>query len=118
MKAFVISCCSLLLIFALIIVNYFYINNIYKYMLNEASAITTDNTEKIISLIDYWNKRKIAISLSIPHRISDELERNLQLLKIKVLGETKSDFEETKQLLLYSIEEMKIHAGISVDALF
>jgi hypothetical protein len=35
-----------------------------------------------------------------------------------VLGETKSDFEETKQLLLYSIEEMKIHAGISVDALF
>ena len=118
MKAFVISCCSLLLIFALIIVNYFYIINIYKHMLNEASAITTDNAEKISSLIDYWNTRKIAISLSIPHRISYELEINLQLLKIKVLSETKSDFEETKQLLLYSIEEMKIHAGISADALF
>ena len=118
MKAFVISCCSLLLIFALIIVNYFYIINIYKYMLNEVSAITTDNPERISSLLDYWNKRKIAISLSIPHRISDELERNLSLFKIKVLSETKSDFEETRQLLLNSIEEMKLHAGISADTFF
>jgi hypothetical protein len=87
-------------------------------MTNETSEITLSSIDKVTALLDYWNKRRIFISLSVPHRISDELEKNLQLLKTKVMNETKSDFEEIKQLLLNSIEELRIHAGISADALF
>lgn len=118
MRAFIISCSTLLLILSLIIVNFFYIINIYKHMTNETSEITLSSIDKVTTLLDYWNKRRIFISLSVPHRISDELEKNLQLLKIKVMNGTKSDFEEIKQLLLNSIEELRIHAGISADALF
>ena len=117
MKAFIISFGTLLLIFALLIINYFYIINIYKYMISEISHINIDDAERISSLLNYWNKHRIIISLSIPHRISDELESNLILLKTKIENGTKYDFEETRQLLLNSIEELRIHAGISADAL-
>ena len=117
MKAFIISFSTLLLIFALLIINHFYIINIYKYMTNEISLINIDEADKVSSLLNYWNKHRIIISLSIPHRISDELESNLILLKTKIENGTKYDFEETRQLLLNSIEELRIHAGISADAL-
>ena len=117
MKAFIISFGTLLLIFALLIINHFYIINVYKYMAAEISFINIDETDKVSSLLDYWNKHRIIISMSIPHRISDELESNLILLKTKIENGTKYDFEETRQLLLNSIEELRIHAGISADAL-
>ena len=86
-------------------------------MTNEVSIITTESMNEMTSLVNFWDKRKIFVCLSIPHRISDELEKNLQLFKTKVFFNTKYDFEETRQLLLNSIEEMKLHAGISADTL-
>ena len=120
MKSFVISIVTLLLVFGVIIWNFFYINNIYAYMSEVVTELHQDEESKIKveELWKSWKKKSVLIALSVPHRISDELERNLTILKSRVQEGSKSDFLEAKELLLNSIEEMRIHAGASLDSIF
>jgi len=118
MKIFIVSIVALLLVFGLVIGNYFLINNIYDRMLKEVNNLTEASVMEIDSLVKYWDKKRIIVSLSIPHRISDELERNLVVLEAKIKHESYSEFEEIRAFLINSIEEMKIHAGLSFDTVF
>ena len=118
MKAFIISTCTLLLVFAIVILNYFYVLKVYSHMENEIKEIEIVSKDKASSLLNYWEKERMYVSLSVPHRILDDLEKNLSIFVTKIREGTKIEFEETRQLLLNSIEEMKIHAGISADTLF
>ncbi len=120
MKSFVISIVTLLLVFGVIIWNFFYINNIYAYMSEAVTELRQDEASKIEvdKLWKNWKKKSTIIALSIPHRISDELEKNLTVLRSRVYEGSKSDFLEAKELLLNSIEEMRIHAGASLDSIF
>lgn len=115
MKILTISFSTLILVFALVVWNFFLINNIYEYMTKEVTALKEDSYESIASLIQYWNKKRILISLSIPHRVSDELEKNLIIMKAKIEHQSIYEFEEARYSLLNSLEEMKVHAGISLD---
>lgn len=118
MKAFITALCTLIIIFGIIIGNYLYILNIYKSMIDSVSRLTMDSSNEVNELISYWRKRSTYIALSVPHKISDEIERNLLLLKAKLENKLDNGFFEAKELLLNSIEEMKIHAGISADSIF
>jgi len=118
MKSFIISCCTLLLVFTVIILNYFYVLKICKYMIKEASETSVSDVNNATSLFEYWKKRRIYIALSVPHRVSDELEKNLLIFISRAQEGTKSTFEESRNLLVNSIEEVKIHAGISADTVF
>ena len=120
MKAFIISIVTLLLVFGVIIWNFFYIINIYEYMSQTVTGLEPDEASRksVDEVWNTWRKKSIIIAISIPHRISDELEKNLIILKSKVYEGTNMGFEESKQLLLNSIEEMRIHAGASIDSIF
>lgn len=120
MKSFVISIVTLLLVFGVIIWNFFYINNIYAYMSETVTELSQDEASKIkVDILwESWKKKGVLIALSVPHRISDDIEKNLTILRSRVHEGSKSDFLEAKELLLNSIEEMRIHAGASLDSIF
>ena len=118
MKILIVSIVALVLVFGLVIGNYFLINNIYEHMLLEVNNLQIDSGAEIDSLINYWNKKRVIVSLSVPHRISDELERNLLVLDAKIKYGSYVEFEEVRASLLNSIEEMKVHAEISLDTVF
>jgi len=120
MKAFVISIVTLLLVFGVIIWNFLYINNIYAYMSETVTELSQDEASmvKVDELWKSWKRKSVLIALSVPHRISDEVERNLTILRSRVHEGSRADFLEAKELLLNSIEEMRIHAGASLDSIF
>ena len=118
MKILIVSIVALLLVFGLVIGNYFLINKIYDYMLKEVNDLTEESVSEIDSLIKYWNKKRMIVSLSVPHRISDELERNLLILEAKIKHGSYVEFAEARASLLNSIEEMRVHAGVSIDTIF
>ena len=118
MKILIVSIAALALVFGLVIGNYFLINDIYDRMLLEVNNLSEGASAEIDALVKYWNKKRMIVSLSVPHRISDELERNLLILKAKIKHGSYVEFEEVRASLLNSIEEMRVHAGVSLDTIF
>ena len=120
MRAFIIAILTLTLVFGLIIWNFFYINNIYVNMAESVTELKADSSSlpDAKRLYEYWKSKQTIIALSVPHRISDEIERNLVSLIGKLSEDTPNDFEEARLLTLNSIEEMIVHAGISADSIF
>ncbi|MBQ9743786.1 MAG: hypothetical protein IJW19_01535 [Clostridia bacterium] len=120
MKSFVISILTLAIICGVIIWNYVYINKIYDYMNETVNALECNEVSaiKVDELWSFWKKKSIVIAISIPHRVSDDLERNLVILRTKLKEGSNYEFEESKSLVLNSIEEMRIHAGASLDSIF
>jgi len=120
MKSFVISIITLILVFVVIIWNFFYINNIYVNMTDAIKDLKPDvpSSIKVKEIYNYWKSKSVFIALSVPHRISDEIEKNLIILMGRILESSNIGFEEARLLALNSIEEMKVHAGISADSIF
>ncbi|MBQ8392407.1 MAG: hypothetical protein IJX51_01415 [Clostridia bacterium] len=120
MKSFAISILTLAIICGVIIWNYAYINKIYNYMNETVNSLECNEVSaaKAEELWRFWKKKNIVIALSIPHRVSDELERNLVVLRTKLKNGSNYEFEESKSLVLNSIEEMRIHAEASLDSIF
>lgn len=120
MKAFIISICTITLIFGVIIWNFFYINNIYVYMTDTVTEfeLNEESVKKAEALWEYWKRKSVIIALSIPHRVSDELEKNLVILQAKLRSGSDFELDEAKALTLNSIEEMRIHASASFDSVF
>lgn len=120
MKSFIISIIILLLIFGIIIWNFFYINNIYENMEKSVKELKHDSSSlpRAEKIYEYWKSKQTVIALSVPHRISDEIEKNLLTLIGKLSEESSTGFDEARLLTLNSIEEMIVHAGISADSIF
>ncbi len=120
MKSFVISIVILILIFGVIIWNFFYINNIYVNMTEAVNALSGDSSSlpEAERIYEYWKSKQTVIALSVPHRISDEIEKNLLTMIGRLSEDSPEGFEEARLLALNSIEEMIVHAGISADSIF
>ena len=120
MKSFIISIITLTIVFGVIIWNFFYINNIYVSMTESVNELRRPDAslKDAEKLYKYWKDKSILIALSVPHRISDEIEKNLIILIGKLSEDSHNGFEEAILLALNSLEEMKVHAGISVDSIF
>ena len=120
MKSFIISVILLILIFGVIIWNFFYINNIYVDLTKAVNALSNDpsSLSDAKKIYEYWKSKQTVIALSVPHRISDEIEKNLLTLIGKLSESSPGGFEEARLLTLNSIEEMIVHAGISADSIF
>lgn len=119
MKAFWGSVFALLALLCLVIWNSMYISGITDDMSELAFKISSlENDAEFASLEQLWGKSKSLISVSIPHAESDELEKNLILLRAKFDNGIEVELEETVALILRAIEEIKIHGAPSIDNVF
>jgi hypothetical protein len=116
MKSFVISLIALLSLFVLVFANSFFVSKACDEMseiLNEINGI--EHTEKINKLEECWGQSKFFISLSVPHRQMDEVEKNITVLKEKSAHMNENEFFEIRALLQNAIWEINNHGALNLD---
>lgn len=116
MKSFVISLIALLSLFVLVFANSFFVSKACDEMseiLNEINGI--EHTEKINKLEECWGQSKFFISLSVPHRQMDEVEKNITVLKEKSTHMNENEFFEIRALLQNAIWEINNHGALNLD---
>ena len=119
MKAFLFSVGVLLLMCALVICNNIYISSVTDKMLSHANRISSfDDTDSLDALCRLWEDNKIIISVSVPHKESDELEKSLVILKTRIQDNDAAELNEAIALLKRSIDEITVHATVSIDNVF
>ena len=119
MKAFLFSLGALLLLFALVICNSIYISNVTDKMMARAMEISSlDDTDAFYELCRLWEDNEILISVSVPHKESDELEKNIVILKSKLENRSQDELKESIALLQKSIDEITVHSTVSIDNVF
>lgn len=118
MKAFLISISVFLVMCSIVIWNSIYISNITDELTQLTEKITNvSNFDQFKTLEDYWDKHKLILSISIPHDETDEMEKQLLLLKTKFESNSLS-LQETKTLVLKAIEEIRVHGTLNIDNVF
>ena len=119
MKTFVFSTIALAILCAIVIWNCFYIKDVCNELSEQADNINSiSDAEEVDKLEELWEKNKFLICISVPHKETDELERNLILLKTKIKTQNEMEFKETLSLVLWSIDEIKIHGIAKADNVF
>ena len=112
MKAFICSLAALGLMVGIIGLNCVYINKQAEKFREMANDIET-NENAIYEIKELWEKEKFKISLSTPHKTTDDIEKYINLII-----ENPQNSKEYKTLLLDAIDEIKKHETISFDSIF
>lgn len=111
MKAFLFSIFALLLLCLIVIFNGVLVLNTSEKMSIEISKIkNSSSVEALEKLENIWDKDKLLVSISVPHSKTDELERNLILLRQRVECDDRDGTSEAVALVLRSLEELKAHS--------
>ncbi|MBO5212907.1 MAG: hypothetical protein J6B60_05130 [Clostridia bacterium] len=119
MKSFIISLIAILLLFSGVIINSFLVKSICEDLKDEITTINSVfDGDKIDEIVKLWDKNKFFISLSVPHKQTDDVEKNLLLLDEKSNILNPIDFYETKALLLNCVEELANHGALNADNIF
>ena len=115
MKAFLLSAIAFLLLCAIVVINSLFVSGVSRDMRDALIEIKSSPSESTLEeLENIWNKNKIWISLSVPHKQTDELERQLLLLKAGV-GRGEGELDDVIILLSRAIDEIKTHGMASLD---
>ena len=81
MKGFILTVSLFIIMMAMIVTNFTYLNSIHEYMHTELAKISQapckDNEQIINNLISYWEKNKDLVSLSVSFREIEELSNAL-----------------------------------------
>lgn len=119
MKAFLSSALALILLCALVIWNGIFISDVTRDMKGHAEKIDSiEDISELEKLEELWEKNKFIICISVPHRETDELEKNLQILRTKLENKTDTELAETVSLTVKAIDEIEIHGALSIDTVF
>lgn len=117
MKSFVISLSVLSVIIAAIVLNCIYINNVTDSLIFMTENLTKEE-ESIKQLSEKWDKEKFCVCISTTHRATDDVEKNIEILKTKIEKSNFDDFEEYKKMLIIALEEVKKVEEVSLNAIF
>ncbi len=119
MKAFAFSLIALILLCVIVFLNTMFISNVSEEMQQLANKIkSSPNIDMIKELEDIWNDNRLMISISVPHKETDELEKNLILLRANFENGDTMGISEINSLLIRSIDELEIHGTVSFDNVF
>ena len=116
MKAFLVALLALTMLCTLIIWDGVTVNKISDKMGKIASEIKSlENEDKLKELEDAWHKHQLVLSISVPHKVTDELDKSIALLRKKFDEGISTEFPETVALTLKAIEELRVHALVDAN---
>ena len=119
MKAFVFSLIALLILCGIVVLNTSFVSTVSGDMQEAISKIKSSPTRKAIEeLENIWDNNKMLVSISVPHKETDELERNLILLRAKFDNDDLRGLNEVISLISRSIEELEVHGTVGFDNVF
>lgn len=119
MKSFVFSLIALLVLCIGVISNCIYIQSVCaEFDLYIEQAIENRNEESVEALISQWNEHKFSVSISVPHKETDELERILIVMQQRLTDENPIEFYEACAIAKNAVNEIKIHGTVKADNIF
>ena len=114
MKAFLLSLLALSLLLVCIILNSVYVSYISAQMRVKVNELKiSPSIGKLEEIEDIWDKHKIFISISVPHKHTDELEKEFLVLRARF--DSNEEIKESTELVLRAISEIETHGTISLD---
>ncbi len=119
MKAFIFSMLALIALCSIVVFNGIYISNITDDMSYHIDRISTlDDKAELDALLGTWEKGRLITTISVPHKESDELEKSLDILRVKIENKSNLELQEAICSVKRAIDEIKIHGTVSVDNVF
>lgn len=116
MKAFWFSVIGLGLLCVAVLLNSLYVSKISNDMEKEALKIKdSPSIGRLEELEDIWDKSRLLVSISVPHKETDELEKGLLVLRARIESGSEHGTSEALELVLRAIYELKTHGTVSVD---
>ena len=116
MKAFWFSVIGLCLLCIAVLLNSLYVSSISSNMEDKLSKIKdSPSLDGLEELEDIWEKNRLLISISVPHKETDELEKGLLVLRARIETGSDKGTAEALELVSRAIYELKTHGTVSVD---
>ncbi|MBE6625133.1 MAG: DUF4363 family protein [Ruminococcaceae bacterium] len=116
MKAFWFSTLALVALCGIVIWNGITVSRISDDMSEIASGIESlEDEEALRKLEEIWHEHRLILSISVPHRVTDELDRTLVLLRKKFDEGISTEIPETVALAIKSIEELRTHSLVDAN---
>lgn len=116
MKAFLFSVLALATLCGIVIWNGVVVSKICDEMNDVAMQIESlENEEQLQKLEDIWHRHMLVLSISVPHRVTDELDRAIALLRKKFDEGISTEIPETAALAVKSIEELRTHSLVDAN---
>lgn len=116
MKAFLFSVLALMVLCAIVIWNGATVSKISDEMREIAGEIKSlDSEDELQELEEIWHKKRLILSISVPHRVTDELDRTIALLRKKFDEGISTEIPETVALAIKSIEELRTHSLVDAN---
>jgi hypothetical protein len=75
---------------------------------------SSPSLSRLGELESIWQKHRLFISISVPHKESDEFEKELLVLRAKLEAQD-IEIDESIDLVLRAIEEIETHGTVSLD---
>ena len=119
MKSFLLSLSALILLCLVVFLNTLFVSKVSYDMQEMVNKIKSSPTEESIKeLEDTWNSKRTLISISVPHKETDDLDKNILILRSKFENGEDNGMNEIISLISYAIDELKVHGTISFDNIF
>ena len=116
MKAFLFSVLALMVLCAIVIWNGATVSKISDEMREIAGEINSlDSENELKKLEEIWREKRLILSISVPHRVTDELDRTIALLRKKFDEGISTEIPETVALAIKSIEELRTHSLVDAN---
>ena len=110
MKSFYVALAILVLLVFAITLNYLYINNVSKHLLEMVSTIRTSSPENkgkhIDEIYSYWSEEKNKISMSVGYVTLNKMDDTISSLQIAYFDDEKYEFEHYLAILENSAREL------------
>ena len=120
MKSFVISLVLFSLLTATIVLNYSYINKCAEFLIgtSEKLSFEAEDAGGIKELEKFWDKNRDIIGLSVSYREIDHFCETLISLRSYYESGNRSEFENSRAILIDAAEELARLERFSVGNIF
>lgn len=119
MKGFAISLILLAVIIIMILINAFYIKSTLDKLERLAQGVWSERTpEAVSSLMDYWEKHRATVALSVSLREIDRVTENLLCLQAACIESNEVMMKQSYSLFINALDDIKRYERISVINIF
>lgn len=116
MKAFIISICTLSILFAFTVLNGIYINKVTAKLMYEAEKIEL-NPGSVNEFSNMWRKYQFIINISSSHKETHRIDEGISILKKKASANISEGFEEEKTLLIEYFFQIGTDERVSIGSI-
>ena len=117
MKAFICSIIIFSVLLILIITNSIYLHHTSNKLINQASSLSINDTDKIQGLCAFWQSHKLIFSISMHDAQVEKVTELIENIKSAATAGDSAEFQKNISLLIELLEDLKKMEEISLHGI-